>query len=83
MTSLDRYDGLFLRKEYSPLQKHGLSLELNKLKTLWLAIKNSLSNIDWEIRIRVMGAGKFKNWTVNKVICCRWGSLKLEFAFDF
>lgn len=32
-----------------------------------------LKIIDWEIRTRIMGIGKFKRSEINKMLCGRWG----------
>lgn len=32
-----------------------------------------LKRIDWEIRTRIMGVGKFADYSLNRFLCCKWG----------
>jgi hypothetical protein len=52
-----------------------LGKQRNDLKhgNVMVSEEQILKRIDWEIQTRVLGAGKIKNLTVNKAICCRWG----------
>jgi hypothetical protein len=51
------------------------SLRVNLCKLAFGAVVYHLwkQRNNWVIRTRVMGAEKFKNSSVNKDICCRWG----------